>query len=101
MVFAISRPFYRCGRCAEKTGKENTRKKTSGAKTVIPPLDVRAAREKVDNQLANVNRFVDVLGPIAQGIATLDESGKTKRLPKATLIRMRPISKRLFRPSVI
>ena len=53
--------------------------------TVVPPLDVRAAREKVDNQLANVNRFVDVLGPIAQGIEFLDESVKTKQLPKATV----------------
>ncbi len=53
--------------------------------TVVPPLDVRAAREKVDNQLANVNKFIDVLGPIAQAIELLDESGKTKTLPKATV----------------
>lgn len=53
--------------------------------TVVPPLDVRAAREKVDNQLANVNKFVDVLGPIAQGIETLDASSKAKALPKATM----------------
>src|SRR5438132_1312654 len=53
--------------------------------TVVPPLDVRAASEKVDNQLANVNKFVDVLGPIAQGIELLDESGKTKHLPKETV----------------
>ena len=48
----------------------------------VPPLDVRAAREKVDNQLANVNRFIDVLGPIAQTIEALDEQAKTKPLKK-------------------
>ena len=48
----------------------------------VPPLDVRAAREKVDNQLANVNRFIDVLGPIAQTIEALDEQAKSKPLRK-------------------
>src|SRR5258708_28495174 len=51
--------------------------------TVVPPLDVRAGREKVDNQLANVNTFVDRLGPIAQSIEDLDESAKAKPLSKA------------------
>jgi len=51
---------------------------------IVPRLEVRAGREKVDAQLANVNRFVDVLGPIAQGIETLDESAKTKPLSKST-----------------
>jgi len=54
------------------------------ASSTIPPLDVRTAREKVSIQLANVNRFVDVLGPIAQGIETLDESGRTRPLPQRT-----------------
>jgi len=49
-----------------------------------PPLEVRAAREKVDTQMANVSRFIDVLGPIAQGIEEIDVAGKTKPLPKAT-----------------
>src|SRR5947209_20117154 len=51
--------------------------------TVVPPLEVRAGREKVDIQLANVNRFIDVLGPIAQGIEALDESAREKPLSKA------------------
>lgn len=53
--------------------------------TTVPPLDVRAAREKVDVQLSNVNQFIDKLGPIAQAIETLDESSRTKRLPKETV----------------
>jgi hypothetical protein len=69
----------------KKTTKKTGTAKPPATRTVVPPLDVRAAREKVDNQLANVNRFVDVLGPIAQGIETLDESSRTKRLPKATV----------------
>ncbi len=59
-------------------------KKPPVTQKIVPPLEVRAAREKVDNQLANVNRFIDVMGPIAQAIETLDESAKTKALPKAT-----------------
>ncbi len=50
--------------------------------TVVPPLDVRAAREKVDNQLANVNKFIEVLGPIAQQIEDLDAQAKSKPLRK-------------------
>ncbi|MBV9215890.1 MAG: hypothetical protein JO053_06905 [Acidobacteria bacterium] len=49
--------------------------------TVIPPLDVRAAREKTDNQLANVNTFVDKLGNVAQPLETAladEAAGKLK-----------------------
>jgi hypothetical protein len=49
---------------------------------VIPPLDVRAAREKVGNQYENLNLFVDRFGPIAQAIETLDASAAMKRLPQ-------------------
>ncbi len=69
----------------KKPVKKPVAKKPTAAKVTVPPLDVRAAREKVDVQLANVTRFIDVLGPIAQGIEDLDASAKTKRLPKATL----------------
>ena len=65
-----------------KTVKKSSAK-SAAAKSTLPPLDVRAAREKVSNQLANVNRFVDVLGPIAQGIETLDESARSRPLDKA------------------
>lgn len=60
-------------------------KKPPVTKSLLPPLEVRAAIEKVDNQLANVKRFADVLGPIAQDIENLDELAKTKPLSeKAT-----------------
>lgn len=67
----------------KKPVKKPVTKKPAAAKNVIPPLEVRAAREKVDVQLANVNRFVDVLGPIALGIEKLDESARVKPLSKS------------------
>ncbi|HQX55712.1 MAG TPA: hypothetical protein PLP07_07280 [Pyrinomonadaceae bacterium] len=70
---------------AQKRSVKKPNAKKPPANKTVPPLDVRAAREKVDVQLANVTRFVDVLGPIAQSIEDLDASAKTKRLPKATL----------------
>lgn len=76
--------FAGAANAQRKTTKKSPVKKPAVTKTIVPPLDVRAAREKVDNQLANVNRFIDVLGPIALGIETLDESAKAKPLPKAT-----------------
>lgn len=66
----------------KKTTKKTTTKKTTATK-VVPPLAVRTAREKVDTQLFNVNRFVDVLGPIAQGIESFDETARTKKPSKA------------------
>ena len=59
-----------------------TKKKPVKAKTTVnkaatlPPLDVRAARVKVDNQLANVRAFVSRLGPVAQAIEALDAEAK-------------------------
>ena len=59
-------------------------KKPLVSKTIIPPLEVRVAREKVDIQLANVNQFVDALGPIAQGMEVADTDAKAGNLKPAT-----------------
>lgn len=67
----------------KKSTRKTTTKKTTATR-VLPPLAVRTAREKVDIQLANVDQFVNLLGPIAQGIEDLDNSAKTKPLPKST-----------------
>jgi hypothetical protein len=53
--------------------------------STLPPLDVRAARVKVDNQLTNVSLFVKRLGPIAQAIEALDAESKTKKVRKESL----------------
>jgi len=62
--------------------RKATAKKTT-SKT-IPPLDVRAAREKVDVQLSNVNDFVNKLGTIAQGLEVADADAKAGSLKPAT-----------------
>ena len=59
-----------------KTTKKSTKKTTPVKAAVLPPLSVRAAREKVEIQLANVTRFIDVLGPIAQDLETAEKSSR-------------------------
>lgn len=48
----------------------------------MPPLDVRAARVKVSNQLFNVDAFVKNLIPIAQNIEAMDREIMTKKVKK-------------------
>ena len=66
------------------TAKKTSAKKPAATQTILPPLDVRAAREKVTIQADNVNQFVDVLGPIAQSIEDLEAAAKTKPLQPKT-----------------
>ncbi len=47
--------------------------------TTVPPLEVRAAREKVSVQLANVTRFVNTLGPVAQAVEDIDADRNATR----------------------
>ncbi|MGE3466749.1 MAG: hypothetical protein AB7J13_07430 [Pyrinomonadaceae bacterium] len=68
---------------AQRKPARKTPPKTPAPK-IVPPLEVRAAREKVSIQLSNVDRFIDVLGPIAQGIEETDEAAKSSPLPKET-----------------
>jgi hypothetical protein len=50
---------------------------------VLPPLEVRVAREKTENQMLHLNRFIDVLGPIAQGIEDFERSALQTKPPAA------------------
>ena len=68
----------------KKRPKRPTPKNPGAAKTVLPPLDVRAARQKVDNQLSNVNDFVNKLGVIAQGLEVADADARAGNLKPAT-----------------
>lgn len=83
-VFVFAAIFVGSADAQKRITAKSTVRKTTAPRT-IPPLDVRAAREKVSNQYDNMKRFIDLLGPIAQGIETLDASSKTKRLPKTML----------------
>lgn len=53
--------------------------------TKLPPLDVRAARVKVSNQLYNLAAFVERLGPVAQNIEALDNDARTKHIKKESI----------------
>lgn len=72
----------------KKTAKKPTTKKpaptTNSSTKIVPPLDVRAGREKVDIQLSNVNDFVNMLGTIAQGLEIADADAKAGKLRPAT-----------------
>lgn len=70
----------------KKPVKKPVAKKPVPAKTttVIPPLDVRAAREKVEIQLSNVVDFVNKLGPIAQGLEAADADRRAGKLSAST-----------------
>jgi hypothetical protein len=46
---------------------------------------VRAERVKVDNQLSNVNNFIKVLAPVAQGIEAADAEFKTKKVDQKVI----------------
>lgn len=67
---------------AQRTKKPARRTTTITAKPAIG-ADEKAAKVKVSNQLSNVNRFIDILGPIAQSIEALDKEAKTRKLSKA------------------
>lgn len=58
---------------AQRKTTKGTTKKTTATAPLLPPLEVRAAREHVDTQLSNVNDFLAKLGTLApaleQGIA--------------------------------
>jgi hypothetical protein len=47
--------------------------------------DVSKAKETVNNQIKNITRFVDLLGPIAQTVESTDKDAKTKKLDKKVL----------------
>jgi len=68
-----------------QTKKPVRKKTTTNIAATLPPLEVRAARVKVSNQLANVTGFVERLGPIAQAIEALDAESRTKRFNKASM----------------
>ena len=65
----------------KRTTRRTTTKKPVATKpAIVPPLDVRAAREKVETQLGNVNSFLDKLGPVAQGLEDADVAIKAGQI---------------------
>ena len=68
-----------------QTKKPVKAKSTANRPATLPPLDVREARVKVDNQLANIKQFVTKLGPVAQAIEEMDADSKTKKINQTAL----------------
>jgi hypothetical protein len=68
-----------------QTKKPVKTKNTANKAATLPPLDVRAARAKVEVQQTNITLFVSRFGPIAQAIENLDAEAKTSKLRKESL----------------
>lgn len=92
-VCAVVVAFFAIDAEAQKrTKRASTRKTTSSSARTIPPLEVRAARQKVDVQLSNVNDFLIKLGPLAANLETAiadQEAGKLRPSTSARIDRAR------------
>ena len=76
---------------AASAQKRTTRKATTtkpASTATLPPLEVRAARDKVDTQLTDVNAWLDKFGPIALNLdaAIADEKAGKLSGPTAAKI---------------
>lgn len=84
LILAAIAIFAGAADAQKKSTKKPAPKKPAPSVKVLPPLDVRAAREKVDIQLSNVNDFVEKLGPIAQGLDTAEADRVAGKLSAKT-----------------
>ena len=80
-LFVVSADAQRTNR---RPARNNVKKPAPNVRA-IPPLEVRAARVKVANQLSNMNLFIDKLGPIAQNIENLDNDARTQRISQQSI----------------
>jgi len=53
--------------------------------TSTSAVEIKASKEKVSNQIANVTRFIDVLGKVAIGIENVDKEARRKKVPAKTI----------------
>ncbi|MFL6374253.1 MAG: hypothetical protein ACJ73D_06270 [Pyrinomonadaceae bacterium] len=75
------------GVCTASAQKRTTHKTTgtkTAATTTVPPLEVRAARDKVDTQLSNVNVWLDKYGPVALNLDAVVADEKEGKLTPST-----------------
>lgn len=80
----------------KKTTKKPVAKKPTASKTTVPPLDVRAAREKTQIQLDNLNAFLDKYGPLAQDMETANADAKAGKLSSATVAKVEAAKAKLI-----
>lgn len=85
LLLAVMAIFAGAAHAQKKTTKKPAPKKPAPApQKIVPPLEVRAAREKVDIQLSNVNDFVTKFGPIAQAMDTAEADRVAGKLSAKT-----------------
>lgn len=84
LVFAVTAMFS-LGVYGQRIKRPVRRTTTTPTTSTLPPLDVRAARVKVSNQLANVTAFTARLGPIAEAIEAIDAEGSSRRFNKQSV----------------
>jgi len=69
----------------KRTTKTATKTSSTKATTpTLPPLEVRAARDKVDTQLSNVNAWLNKFGPIALNLDAAVADQKNGKLSSKT-----------------
>jgi hypothetical protein len=68
-----------------QTKKPVKTKSTANRAATLPPLDVRAGRQKVEIQQRNITLFVSRFGPIAQAIEDLDTEAKSNKVKKESI----------------
>ena len=81
---ALALCFLALGVSSAAAQKRTTTRKPTTNTTTVPPLDVRAARDKVDTQLSNVNAWLDKFSPIALNLDAVIADEKAGKLSAAT-----------------
>ncbi|MBK9153441.1 MAG: hypothetical protein IPM25_04370 [Chloracidobacterium sp.] len=84
IVFSILLLSMAIPAAAQRTRKPAPKPTPKPTKPVATP-EVAAAKQKVSNQLYNVNTFVDKMGPIAVAIEDIDKESETKRLSQEVI----------------
>ena len=81
LALAVTSLFSLSAYSQKKTTSKRTKaSSTKSTAAALPPLDVRAARVKVENQQVNITEFLKRLGPVAQAIEALDAEAATTKL---------------------
>jgi hypothetical protein len=83
--FVLAATLFAGAATAQKTTRRPVPRATPPRSSTLPPLEVRAARVKVSNQLYNLKAFVERLGPIAQNIEAVDNDARNKKIKKESI----------------
>lgn len=87
-VLTILLAIFAVTAAAQRTRRPARRPAPKPTPTPVRPIvtaEVTAAKQKVANQLHNVNVFVDIFGPVAVGIESRDKDAAARRLDKKAL----------------